>query len=107
MPAFENLCHRYNGRHSSSYGNTDGRQVVNTPRKDLNRHDFHSRACQPGPQCCWLLRPSILLGLHAVYLRQAARLAEEEANRKLVYEDKPFVPREWTSPTVEDTMKEV
>lgn len=39
--------------------------------------------------------------------RQAAQLAEQEANRKPVYEDKPIVPRGWDSPTAEDTAREV
>ncbi|CAM9322283.1 unnamed protein product, partial [Laminaria digitata] len=38
---------------------------------------------------------------------EAARLAEEEANRKPVYEDKPFIARGWGSETASDTAREV
>lgn len=38
---------------------------------------------------------------------QAARLAEIEANRKPVYEDKPIIARGWESETAEETAKEV
>lgn len=38
---------------------------------------------------------------------QAARLAEIEANRKPVYEDKPIIARGWESETAEETAREV
>lgn len=40
-------------------------------------------------------------------MMQAARLAEEEANRVPVYEDKPIIARGWESETAADTAKEV
>lgn len=38
---------------------------------------------------------------------QVARLEEEEANRKPVYEDKPIIARGWESDTAAETAKEV
>lgn len=38
---------------------------------------------------------------------QAARLAEIEANRMPVYEDKPIIARGWQSETAAETAREV
>lgn len=46
-------------------------------------------------------------GRQNVVFDQEARLAEEEANRKPVYEDKPIIAREWDSKTAAETAKEV
>lgn len=46
-------------------------------------------------------------GRQTTFLDQEARLAEEEANRKPVYEDKPIIAREWDSKTAAETAKEV
>lgn len=48
-----------------------------------------------------------VLTSRARIISQAARLAEIEANRKPVYEDKPIIARGWESETAAETAKEV
>lgn len=51
---------------------------------------------------CWHV-----LTLCARIISQEARLAEIEANRKPVYEDKPIIARGWESETADETAREV
>lgn len=56
---------------------------------------------------CWHAHKHVLTLPCARIILQAARLAEIEANRKPVYEDKPIIARGWKSDTAAETAKEV